>query len=521
MDALQGIADAERPWMAAELAGPGFINLKLKPAYLKAWLLAYRDGSRIAADAASLLAGKRFVVDFSSPNTAKQMHVGHIRSTVIGDAICRLLSYCGATVIRDNHIGDWGTQFGILIMIIKRKGVKLEALAGDSIEVLEALYREGSQLTQNEPAALDEARRELVMLQGGDSDNLAIWQEIVSVSYREFEKIYRRLDVRFDAVLGESFYRDQVDRVYQELCECGIAQESQGASVVFHPGHPRFATQPFIIRKSDGASNYASTDLATALYRSEHFHADEVINITDARQRDHFEQLELTVQKWFDAKGYAMPRMRHITFGTILGPDGKAIKTRSGESVKLRELLDEAVERALAITTEKNPDLTPAERADVSETVGLASVRYADLSQNRSSDYQFDWDKMLAFEGNTAPYLLYVVARIHGIFRKLEQGARVSEGEVADLETPEEIVLAKQLTQFPIALQLTLEDLRPHFICGYLYDLAGAYNSFYHSNTVIHQDPAVQAKRLLLCATTLAILRSGLELVGIRPLERM
>ena len=466
------------PWQTIEIAGPGFLNFKLKPEFLLAWVNEYCDTTHLETASASILKGKRIVVDFSSPNTAKQMHVGHIRSTVIGDSICRMLSFCGANVVRDNHIGDWGTQFGILIMIIKRKQVDLHAIEGDKIEMLEALYREGSQLSQEDPEALTEARQELVKLQSGDAENFAIWEMIVNVSYDEFEKIYKRLDVAFDVVLGESFYRDKVDRVYRELREDGIAEESQGAWVVFHPEHPRFATQPFIIQKSDGASNYATTDLATALHRYEAFHADEVINITDARQKDHFEQLELTVQKWFGKRGLPIPKMKHITFGTILGKDGKAIKTRSGGTVKLKELLDESVDRARSITLEKNPTLSQEELEHTAETIGVAAVRYADLSQNRSSDYQFDWDKMLAFEGNTAPYLLYVIARINGIFRKLGESEGVGQEVMASLESPEEIELAKRLLAFPLTLKQTLEDLRPHFICGYLYELCGSFNSF-------------------------------------------
>ena len=521
LEKLNTLDASERPWQSVEIAGPGFLNFVVAKDYLRAWLSEYRNVKAIADAAKTTLDGKKIVVDFSSPNTAKQMHVGHIRSTVIGDSICRILEYCGAEVIRDNHIGDWGTQFGILIMIIKRKGIDLKHLEGDKIEQLEELYREGSELTNNDPTALDEARSELVLLQNGDAANFEIWEQIVQVSYQEFQKIYDRLDVRFDVVLGESFYRDKTERIYSELQEDGIAEESKGALVVFHPEHPRFATQPFIVRKSDGASNYATTDLATALHRCEEFRADEVINITDSRQKDHFEQLELTVNKWFSKRGLPLPRMRHVTFGTILGKDGKAIKTRSGKSVKLRELLDEAVERARVITREKNPDLVGEELEKTAETIGIAAVRYADLSQNRSSDYQFDWDKMLAFDGNTAPYLLYVAARINGIFRKLGDVSEIDLTNFAELETSEELDLSKKLTQFPIMVKQTLEDLRPHMLCSYLYELCGSFNSFYHSNTVINEDLSVQNKRLMLCNVTLQVLRSGLKLVGIQALERM
>jgi arginyl-tRNA synthetase len=521
LERLNEFGSSDCPWQSIEIAGPGFLNFTIRKDYLKSWLISYLDTAMIADAAKHTLSGKRILVDFSSPNTAKQMHVGHIRSTVIGDSICRILEFCGAEVIRDNHIGDWGTQFGILIMVIKRKGVDLELLQGDRIEQLEELYREGSELAKNDPTALDEARQELVLLQKEDERNFKIWERIVQISYDEFQKIYDRLDVKFDVVLGESFYRDKVERVYRELREDGIAVESDGAWVVFHPEHSRFATQPFIIRKSDGASNYATTDLATALHRSEEFKAGEIINITDSRQKDHFEQLELTVNKWFSKRGLPLPCMRHVTFGTILGKDGKAIKTRSGKSVKLRELLDEAVDRAREITIQKNPSLNSEELENAAVTIGLAAVRYADLSQNRSSDYQFDWDKMLAFEGNTAPYLLYVVARINGIFRKLGDVSKMGVENFAELETIEELELAKKLTQFPIVLKQTLDDLRPHSICGYLYELCGSFNSFYHANTVINENLPIQNKRLLLCKVTLQLLKTGLNLVGIQTLEKM
>lgn len=513
------------PWKRMEIAGPGFINFELDTKWLLDWLIHFGCSDHLEEAANKILKGQKIVVDFSSPNTAKQMHVGHIRSTVIGDAICRILSFCGADVIRDNHIGDWGTQFGILIMILKKNGVDLDSVEGDPIAVLEDFYRKGSALTQEDPSALERARAELVRLQNGDPENMAIWKAIVEISYREFSKIYERLDVGFNHVLGESFYRDKVDRVCSELSEDGIATESQGALVVFHPEHPRFATQPFIIRKSDGASNYATTDLATALYRHEHFGADVVINVTDARQRDHFEQLELTVRKWFEKRGRTLPVMKHVTFGTILGPDGKAIKTRSGENVKLKDLLDEACERARAITVQKNPALSGSELEHISTSIGISSVRYADLSQNRSSDYQFDWDKMLSFEGNTAPYLLYVSARIHGILRKCGSPgeAIISNESVSEmfLQTETEVALAKRLMQIVVVLKQTLEDLRPHFLGGYLYELCADFNAFYHNDVVLHEDRNVRRTRMLLCAATLSILKRGLGLLGIPVLERM
>ncbi len=511
----------EVPWETLEIAGPGFINFKFSDEVLSGWVSEYVDSQKLERSISETLKGQHYIVDFSSPNTAKQMHVGHIRSTVIGDTISRLLAYCGAKVTRDNHIGDWGTQFGIIIMAIKRQDVDLTKLEGDKIQALENLYRQGNQLTEDDPTALDEARNELVKLQNGDAENTKLWEQIVEVSYEEFEKIYKMLGVQFDLVLGESYYRDKVDQIYEELEKAGISEISEGALIVLHPEHSRYAKQPFIIRKSDGASNYATTDLATALYRAEELKADKMVYVTDSRQKDHFEQLDLTVCKWFEKTERQMPELIHITFGTILGKDGKAIKTRSGESVKLKELLEEAVARAKDITREKNPDLVGSELDKVAQTVGIAAVKYADLSQNRSSDYQFDWDKMLAFEGNTAPYLLYVVARINGIFRKLPKPFAPADISSIAFTTDEERQLAKRLALFPVNLKLALDDLRPHQISAYLYDLCGDYNTFYHSNTVLTDDADRRQLRLTLCACTRQILTTGLDLLGIQALDKM
>ncbi|MEM9227261.1 MAG: arginine--tRNA ligase, partial [Verrucomicrobiota bacterium] len=290
-----------------------------------------------------------------------------------------------------------------------------------------------------------------------------------------------------DITLGESFYRDKVDRIYDELTACGLAEESEGALVVFHPEHPRFAKQPFIIRKADGASNYASTDLATLLYRREEFGADEIVYLTDGRQRDHFEQLFLTAEKWFTKQGYTLPKLTHVWWGTILGEDGKAIKTRSGEPIYLAALLDEAIERARTIVEEKSPDLPDEEKAAIATAVGLGAVRYADLSQNRTQDYVFAWDKLLAFEGNSAPYLLMAVARVHSIFRKagVDLDATDFEAEASVLETDEELTLAGKLMNFPEAIALAASDLRPHHLCTYLYELAGEFSTFFNANRVI------------------------------------
>ncbi len=503
------------------LAGPGFINFRLKPAALLEWLKIHDSEQHLRDGAARAHAGQTWVVDYSSPNTAKQMHVGHLRSAVIGEAICRLLAFTGAKVVRDNHLGDWGTQFGKLIYAYKRWADET-ALRTDPIEELERLYKLGNAATPDVSPELEEARRELVALQQGDPQNVALWKKFSAVSLAAFEQIYARLGIHFDHNLGESFYNDKVDRIYRELVETGIAQESEGALAVFHPEHPRFAKQPFLIRKADGASNYASTDLATALYRAEHFKADGIVVVTDFRQADHFEQLYLTVRKWFAAKGYRVPELHHVTFGAVTGEDGKALKTRDGDVIKLKALLDEAEERAYALVTGKSPEVPEAERREIARVVGIGSVQYADLAQNRSSNYVFSWDKMLALDGNTAPYLLYAVARVRSIFRKAGLDAAVPPVSGASApETPQELGLARKLVQFSDAIQAATQQLRPHFLCLYLFELAGAYSTFYAADKVIVDDPAVRARRLLLCHRTLITLETGLHLLGLRTLERM
>ncbi|PTY00315.1 arginine--tRNA ligase [Opitutus sp. ER46] len=509
------------------IAGPGFINFTLKPAVLLAWLQAHDSAEHLRKGAAAAHAGQTWVVDYSSPNTAKQMHVGHLRSAVIGEAICRLLAFTGANVVRDNHLGDWGTQFGKLIYGYKR-WVNPEALAQDPIEELERLYKAGNNATPEGSPELEEARQELVKLQNGDPESYALWQKFSEVSLGAFQQIYDRLGIRFDHNLGESFYNDKVDRVYRELTETGLAENSEGALVVFHDEHPRFSRNaerpnPFMVRKADGASGYASTDLATALYRAEHFKADGIVIVTDFRQSDHFEQLFLTLKKWFAAKHYRLPELHHVTFGAVTGEDGKALKTRSGDVIKLKALLDEAEERAFAIVSEKNPELSETERREIARVVGVGAVQYADLSQNRSSNYVFSWDKMLSLEGNTAPYLLYAIARIHSIFRKAGATPAAPETEAAAtvFETPTELTLARKIAKFPDAVRLAGETLRPHYLSLYLFELAGDYSSFNNADKVLVDDPAVRARRLLLCARTLLILESGLGLLGLRTLTRM
>jgi arginyl-tRNA synthetase len=506
----------------ASVAGPGFINFKLKPAALNSWLLEHGSAEALAAGAASARAGQTCLVDYSSPNTAKQMHVGHLRSAVIGEAIARLLAFSGAKVIRDNHLGDWGTQFGKLIFAYKR-WADPAALESDPIAELERLYKLGNSAAKDGSPELEEARGELVRLQQGDPENAALWARITDASLGAFQRIYDQLGIRFDHHLGESFYNDKVEPVYRELAAAGLAVESQGALVVFHPEHPRFKTQPFIVRKSDGAANYATTDLATILYRAEHFHATAIFYVVDKRQGDHFAQLFLTAAKWFEKTGRPLPELVHVDFGTVLGQDGKPLKTRSGDNIALQELLTEAVDRAYALVSGKSPGVPDSERRAIAEVVGIGSVQYADLAQNRSTDYVFAWDKMISLDGNTAAYLLYAAARIHSIFRRngLVPDAGGAAEAASPLETPAEVALARKLVSFSDAVRLATDTLRPHFLCLYLYELAGEFSGFYTAEKVLVDDPAIRARRLLLCSRTLLILETGLHLLGLRTLERM
>ena len=524
--ALAGAVVAELGGLAPQyeiaVAGPGFVNFRLRPGALLAWLQRHGDRQALTAGAAEAEAGHTFVVDYSSPNTAKQMHVGHLRSAVIGEAICRLLEFQGARVVRDNHVGDWGTQFGKLIWAYKRR-LDPAALAADPLEEFERLYKAGHAATEADPAALEEARQELVRLQAGDAENLAIWKQINAASLAAFQPLYDQLGIRFDALLGESFYNDRLDAVYRELTGAGLATESQGALVVFHPEHPRFKTQPFIIRKSDGAANYATTDLATILYRAEHFHATDILYVVDKRQADHFEQLFLTARKWFAHAGRPLPRLEHLDFGTVLGEDGRPLKTRSGENIRLKDLLAEAIERSHRLVSEKNPDLPADERRAIAAIVGIGSVQYADLAQNRSSDYVFSWDKMISLDGNTAAYLLYAVTRVHSIFRKLglPPGDPATEAGATPFETPAELALARKLVRLPDALAAATSNLRPHFLCTYLYELAGEFSKFYNADKVAVEAGPVRARRLLLCNRTLLLLETGLHLLSLRTLTRM
>ena len=494
-----------------EIAGAGFLNFCLKNPVLSQSLEAAARGEHLFFEKAA--SSKTAVIDFSSPNIAKPMHVGHIRSTILGDCLARSLRLLGHRVITDNHIGDWGTQFGKLLVGWK-KHLDRAALLADPIAEMERLYKLVNAAGDADEKVLEEARQELVQLQSGDAENLRIWHEMIALSQKQFDTIYARLGVKFDHTLGESFYNPKLKPLVDELLARGIARESEGAIAIFFDDVPQLKKHPALIRKSDGGFNYATTDLATLAYRLETWKPDEIIYVTDGRQQLHFLQLFAAFGKWQSQ----LPKLAHVWFGSILGEDGKPFKTRSGETVKLADLLDEAEERAFKIVSEKNPALPEAQRKEIARVIGLGAVKYADLLPNRQSDYVFSWDKMLALNGNTAPYLLYAYARIKSIFRKAESGKRKAEFVLA---APEEIALAKHLLNFGLTLEAVAEEYRPNFLCNYLFELAGKFTSFYENCPVLKAETAVRDSRLALCDLTARVLKQGLDVLGIEVVEQM
>ena len=529
LEAIESSQQIHKHYLTFEIAGPGFINIRLNKSLLSEWIRIHHSENVFKNETKHWFKTQKTVIDFPSANTAKQAHIGHLRPMVIGEAIARMLEFCGTKLIRDNHIGDWGTNFGTLIMVLKRNKIDISKFEDPekALIQIDRLYKEGSHLEKMDPSLRDTSRNELLLLQKGDPTNIQLWQSIVQISNQAFDHLFEQLGVRTDYTLGESFYRDKVDRIYQELSELGIAEESEGALVVWHDEVKKFSRDnkqpfPFNIRKKDGASNYASTDLATVLYRLEHFDAESVIYLTDSRQQDHFQQLFLTTNKWFSQKGYSVPELKHVWWGTILGSDNKPFKTKSGETIKLQALIDEAVERAYSVVSQKNPNLEEEEKQKIAHAVGIGALKFADLSSNRTQDYVFDWDRMLSFEGNTAPYLLYVIARINSIFKKANRQEQSIHTDTSfSIETEYEQTLARKFIQFPIALEQALSDLRPHFLCTYLFELAGTFNSFYTHEKVIHEDMKIQTRRIILCHRTQLILELGLTILGIDTVEHM
>jgi len=520
-----------------EVAGPGFINLRLKPDYVAAELLriADEDGERLGIPAA---APQTVVVDFSSPNVAKQMHVGHLRSTIIGDCICRLLEFDGHAVIRQNHIGDWGTQFGMLIAYIYRTASFVER---DDVLVItsvldltdiEGLYREAKKLFDADPQFVRESREWVVRLQSGDETAIEDWRLICNTSLAECQAMYDHLGVQLtlDDVRGESFYNDKLPAVVSDLRASGLAVESDGAVCVFPPG---FKTKegeplPFIIQKSDGAFLYATTDLAAMRYRVNELKANRIVYVTDARQIQHFQMLfKVAEMAGWDTRDGKKIELVHVTFGSVMGEDGKPLKTRSGENVKLKELLDEAVERAKAVVEAKSPELSAEEKAKIAQAVGIGAVKYADYSNSRTSDYVFSFDKMLAMDGNTAPYMQYAYARVRSIERKAQTRGVDVQNELAsaralNMSESSELDLAKHLVRYAEAVESAIGDYRPNYLTAYLYELAQKFSGFYNNCPVLDAPPESRPTRLLLCDRTADTIRHGLSvLLGIAVVEQM
>lgn len=508
----------------AEIAGPGFINFRIKPSYYaeraESMLTDERLGVPMAAQPKSL------VIDFSAPNVAKPMHVGHIRSTIIGDTLGRLARFMGHKVITDNHIGDWGTQFGMILWGWKNI-LKQEDLESDPIEALLSVYKEVNARCKQDPSLLPVCKEELVKLQSGDSENLEIWKKCIAVTKVGLEKIYDQLDIKFDYWLGESAYNDALGPLVEDLLAKGIARESEGAVCIFSDGFHKPQNDPFlvqrdgswvpvpaIIRKADGGFLYATTDLATLDYRIANFHADSIWYVVGAPQDKHFKQI-FDIERMRGVTG----DFRHVAFGSILGKDRRPFKTRSGDTVSLQDVIDEAVSRASKVIEEKNPSLPEEEKAHIAKAVGIGAIKFAELSQNRLSDYIFDWDKMLSLSGDTAPYLQNSYVRVRSIFRKVESNE--TQGAKVQLTEDAEIHLARMLVRYSETVPATLDDCRPNILAAYLYDLARAFHSFYEACPVLRSEGEVRSSRLILCELTARVLKQGMGLLGIEMVERM
>lgn len=504
-----------------EIAGPGFINVTLDKSWLAAQLQQATVDKRLGVSLNA--APQTVVVDYSAPNLAKEMHVGHLRSTIIGDAVVRTLEFWGDKVIRQNHMGDWGTQFGMLIAHLEDKlaaGIDLEQVA---LADLEDFYREAKKRFDDEAGFADKSRDYVVKLQSGDAHCQKLWQLFIDTSVKHSEEVYHKLNVTLTHadIKPESAYNSMLQGIVADLKQRQLAVEDQGALVVFlqeladKEGNP----SPFIVQKTGGGFLYSTTDLAACQYRSHTLNADRVIIFTDARQALHFKQVELVARK----AGYlrAETTYDHCPFGTMMGEDGKPFKTRTGGTVKLAELLEEAVVRAKAVVKEKASDLTDTEVAEVARKVGIGAVKFADLSKNRTSDYIFSWDAMLSFEGATAPYLQYAYTRVRSILRRADIADSFSAALV--IEQEQEKQLAVKLLRFEEALQQVMKDAQPNLLCNYLYELASLYMAFYEACPILKDgiEPAMRDSRLMLSIFTAKLLKQGLDLLGIEVMERM
>jgi len=493
-----------------EIAGPGFINIFLKSEYLGELLKKSRNEKY---DFSFLNRDGDVIIDFSSPNIAKRMHIGHLRSTIIGDSVARIYRYLGYHLVADNHIGDWGTQFGKLI-IGYRRWLNQEAYKENAIEELERVYVEFTKQSEEHPELEEEARLELKKLQDGDEENYALWKEFIKVSLDEYEKLYTRLDVHFDTYYGESFYHPMMQGVVDELVEKGLAVEDDGAKVVFFPEEDNLF--PCIVQKKDGAFLYSTSDIATIKFRRENYNVNKLIYLTDERQQDHFKQFfKITEMLGWDVEKY------HIWFGIMRFADG-VFSTRKGNVIRLEQLLDEGKKRAYDIVNEKNPDLSAEEKDQIAEVVGVGAIKYADLSQNRQSPIIFEWDKILSFEGNTAPYLQYSYARIQSILRKAAaEGKEIDYSKEIKVENKQERALADHIATFPMVVLKAAESFKPNIIADYLFELSKKFNSFYNSCPILNQEDDILYSRGLIAKVAGETIKEGLSLLGIKTLDRM
>lgn len=502
-----------------EIAGPGFINIFLKNDWMSGALASLRQSARL--DIAQVEKAQTIVVDYSSPNLAKEMHVGHLRSTVIGDAVVRTLEFLGHKVVRQNHVGDWGTQFGMLLAYMERlrqENTEISMALSD----LETFYRAAKTCFDEDEAFAARARELVVSLQSGDEQCLALWQEFINISLEHCEATYETLGVSLtrENVMPESAYNDDLHNVVAALKEQDLLQESNGAQCVFME---EFANKegeitPVIVQKTGGGFLYATTDLAALRYRQDVLNFDRGLYFVDARQSLHFQQIYTLGRK----AGFVKPEtsLEHMPFGTVMGTDGKPFKTRSGTVAKLSDLLAEAQDRAYQLVAEKNPEMEEDELRNIGRVVGIASVKYADLSKNRTSDYVFNWDTMLSFEGNTAPYLLYAYSRVASIVRRSEMDVAKLTGDISLAESQER-ALAVKLMQFEEAVLQVANDGMPHNLCAYLYELAGVFMTFYEACPILNAEDDVKNSRLQLALNTASTLKQGLSLLGIETLERM
>ena len=515
------VVDLKEICSDAQVAGPGFINLTFKNEFLTRELMASSTGKKLGVRNATK--PRKVLIDYSAPNVAKEMHVGHLRSTVIGDALVRMLTYVGNEVVRENHVGDWGTPFGMLIEHLVDLG---ETHAAEELSVgdLDSFYRSARKKFDESETFQTRARTRVVALQSGDAETLRLWKLLVAESNRYFQKIYRTLGVLLEPtdVMGESAYNKLLPEVATRLGALGMMTQSDGADVVFPEGFTNRENQPLplIIRKTDGGYNYATSDLACVIDRVERIDAELLLYVVGAPQAQHLQMIAAVATQagWLKA-----PReMVHVSFGNVLGADKKMLKTRSGDTVKLDALLTEAVERAAKAVAEKNPDLTAEAQAEIARIVGIGAVKYADLSTDRIKDYTFDWDRMLSFDGNTSPYLQYAHARICSIFRR----ANLERASVRNFEPTishvAERELAMKVLQFDSALWDTLDKYSPHRLCTYLYDLATSFSSFYEQCPVLKaENENEKNSRLMLCDLTARVLQAGLEVLGIESPEQM